>query len=191
MTPTDICNQALDILKEAEITSLENDNRPIVRWMKRNFDTSRDSLLSRYDWNFALQRVALAADTVAPAFGWRHAFTVPHDCLRVLPVTACGKSEGSPIRHEVEGLRILTDAQGPLKVRYVRRTEDYDRYPAAFVEALAAYIAMKCGHWVTGKVSYVQVAQGLYREAIDAAWRIDAIEGTSPRAADDDWVAQR
>ena len=191
MTPTVICNQALDILKEAEITNLENDNRPIVRWMRRNFDTSRDSLLSRYDWNFALQRVVLAASAEQPAFGWSHAFTIPHDCLRVLPVTVCGHSEGTPIRHEVEGACILTDAPGPLKVRYVRRTEDYDRYPASFIEALAAYIAMKCGHWVTGKVSYVQVAQGLYREAIDVAWRIDAIEGTSPRAADDDWVAMR
>lgn len=191
MTPTDICNQALDILKEAEIANLENDNRPIVRWMKRNFDTSRDSLLSRYDWNFALHRVMLASDADKPTFGWSRSFTIPADCLRVLPITACGNSEGAPIRHEVEGAHILTDAAGPLRVRYVRRLEDYDRYPAAFIEALAAYIAMKCGHWVTGKVSFVQVAQGLYREAIDAAWRIDAIEGTSPRAADDDWVGQR
>lgn len=191
MTPTDICNQALDILKETEITDLESDNRAIVRWMRRNFDTSRDSLLSRYDWNFALQRVVLAASQDRPAFGWSYAFTIPHDCLRVLPVTVCGHSEGMPIRHELEGAHILTDAHGPLNVRYVRRTEDYDRYPASFIEALAAYIAMKCGHWVTGKVSYVQVAQGLYREAIDVAWRIDAIEGTSPRAADDDWVAMR
>lgn len=50
---------------------------------------------------------------------------------------------------------------------------------------------MKCGHWVTGKVSYVQIAQGMHREAIDNAWRVDAIEGTAPRAADNEWVQQR
>lgn len=191
MTPTDICNQALDILKEAEISNLESDNRPIIRWMKRNFDTSRDSLLSRYDWNFALNRVMLPADAVAPEFGWRHSFTVPSDCLRVLPITTCGKPEGAPIAHEVEGICILTDASGPLRVRYVRRIQDYDRYPSVFIEALAAYIAMKCGHWVTGKVSYVQIAQGLFNSAIDTAWRVDAIEGTTPRAAVDEWIEQR
>ncbi|NKX16198.1 hypothetical protein HGG75_10715 [Ochrobactrum pseudogrignonense] len=68
MTPTDICNLSLDIMKETEITNLENDNRPIVRWMKRNFGLSRDSLLARYDWNFALKRVLLAKDSVAPDF---------------------------------------------------------------------------------------------------------------------------
>lgn len=191
MTPTDICNQALDIMKEEVITNLETDNRPIVRWMKRNFDTSRDSLLSRYDWNFALKRAELPADATEPVFGWKHRYTVPADSLRILPLTACGTSEGTPIRSEIEGPYILTNAPGPLKVRYVARNEDYDRYPSVFVEALSSYLAMKCGHWVTGKVSYVQIAQGLHREAIDTAWRVDAIEGTAPRAADDEWVNQR
>ena len=191
MTPTDICNLSLDIMKESEITNLEHDNRPIVRWMKRNFDVLRDSLLSRYDWNFALKRAVLAKDSTAPDFGWKHRYTCPPDCLRVLPLTTCGRSEGIPIRHEIEGPYILTDAEGPIRVRYVARVEDYDRYPSVFVEALSSYLAMKCGHWVTGKVSYVQIAQGLHREAIDTAWRVDAIEGTSPRAADDDWVVMR
>ncbi len=191
MTPTDICNLALDIMKEAEITNLERDNRPIVRWMKRNFDISRDSLLSRYDWNFALRRVVLAKDSTAPEFGWSYRYSVPGECIRVLPLTTCGRSEGVPIRSEVEGPYILTDAPGPLKVRYIFRNEDYDRYPPVFVEALASYIAMKCGHWVTGKVSYVQIAQGMHREAINTAWNVDAIEGTAPRAADDEWVLQR
>lgn len=191
MTPTDICNLALDIMKEAEITNLENDNRPIVRWMKRNFDISRDSLLSRYDWNFALGRALLAENSDKPAFGWAHKYTSPADALRILPLTTCGKSEGTPIRHEVEGPFILTDAPGPIRCRYIFRNEDYDRYPPVFVEALASYLAMKCGHWVTGKVSYVQIAQGMHREAIDNAWRVDAIEGTAPRAADNEWVQQR
>jgi hypothetical protein len=191
MTPTDICNLALDIMKEAEITNLERDDRSIVRWMKRNFDVSRDSLLARYDWNFALKRAMLTKDSEAPAFGWLNRFTVPSDCLRVLPLTAGGNSEGSPIQHEIEGQHILTNAPASLLVRYLARTEDYDRYPAVFIEALASYLAMKCGHFVTGKISYVQVAQGLHQEAINAAWRVNAIEGTSPRAADNEWVEQR
>lgn len=189
-TETDICNLALDILKEAPITSIE-DGRPIAMWLKRNFYITRDSVLSRADWNFAMSRALIAKDSEPPAFGWAYSYTKPSNCLRIAPLTQCGAAEGIPIPHEVEGDKILTDYSGPLKVRFVTRTEAYDRYPATFTEAFSARLAMKMGHWLTGKVSYVQIAQGLYKEAMDDAWLIDAIEGTSPRAADNDWVDAR
>ncbi len=189
-TETDICNLALDILKEAPITSIE-DQRPIAMWCKRNFAVSRDSLLSRADWNFALKRASIAADSDKPAFGWSKSFTLPPDCLRLIPLTTCGRYEGTPIPHEVEDGKVLTNYGGPLKVRYVARVEDYNRYPPIFIEALAGYIAMKCAHWLTGKQGYQQIAQGLFSEAMRNAWLVDAIEGTSPRAADSEWIDQR
>lgn len=190
MTETDICNLALDILKEAPITSIE-DQRPIAMWLKRNFYVTRDSVLSRADWNFAMARASVAADSGTPAFGWQYSFTLPPECLRLVPLTNSGTAEGDPIEHNVEGGKIYANYDGPLFIRYVKRTEDYERYPATFTEALAARLAMKMGHWLTGKVSYVQIAQGLYKEAMNDAWLIDAIEGTSPRAADNDWVDAR
>lgn len=189
-TDTDICNLALDILKEAPISSIE-DPRPVAMWFKRNFAVSRDSVLSRADWNFALKRAEIPADSAAPAFGWSKSYTLPADCLRMLPLTACGRADGAPIPHEVEGGRVLTEHGGPLKVRYVARIEDYNRYPSVFIEALAGYMAMKCAHWLTGKQGYQQIAQGLFAEAMRTAWLVDAIEGTSPRAADNEWVSMR
>lgn len=189
-TATDICNLALDILKEAPISSID-DQRPVAMWCKRNFAVSRDSLLVRADWNFALKRASLPADLTPPAFGWDLAYTLPSDCLRLIPLTRCGNYEGYPIPHEVESGKILTNATAPLKIRYVARVEAYASYPAVFIEALAGYMAMKCAHWVTGKQGYQQIAQGLFAEAMRNAWLVDAIEGTSPRAADDEWVAQR
>ena len=58
MTPTDIVNLALDMLKEAPITSID-EGRPIAMWCKRNFDVTRDALLEEADWNFALKRAEL------------------------------------------------------------------------------------------------------------------------------------
>lgn len=190
MTPTDICNLGLDVLKEATITSLD-ETRPIAMWCKRNFPTTRDALLERADWNFAIERFQLSADGAAPAFGWSYQYTLPPECLRVIPLTHDGTYEGRPILHEIEGRKILTDAAAPLNVRLVVRSENYDAYPATFVEALSARLAMKMAHWITGKSNYVQVAQGLYKEAMDAAWLSDAIQGTVPRAADNEWVDAR
>lgn len=189
-TETDIINRALDILKEAPISSV-NDARPIAMWMKRNFDVTRDALLEESEWNFAIKRYALPEASPAPAFGWKRAFTVPAETIRVIPLTLNGDSEGYPIPHEVENGQILTNADAPLKVRIVTRVEDYGRYPATFQTALSARLAMGCAHWLTGKTNFAQIATALYREALDKAWLSDAIQGTSPRAADDEWVRQR
>lgn len=190
MDATDICNQALDILKEAPISSL-TDSRPIAKWLNRNFETTRDAALSMANWNFALKRSEIPAESDAPAFGWDYAYTLPVDCIRLIPLTQNGKLEGSPVAHVVEQGRVLTDKAGPLKIRYVARVENYNAYHPLFVEALAARLAFKMAHWLTGKVSYQQVAQGIYENAMNDAWLADAIEGDTPRPADDDWIEAR
>lgn len=189
-TETDIINRALDILKEAPISSV-NDQRPIAMAMKRNFATTRDALLEEAEWNFAIRRHSLPASEPAPAFGWQYAYTLPPETIRVIPLTDDGSSEGSPVPFEVEYGQILTDAAAPLKVRIVTRVEDYARYPATFQTALSAKLAMTIAHWLTGKTNFAQIATALYREALEKAWLSDAIQGTSPRAADDEWVNSR
>lgn len=189
-TETDIANMALDVLKEGAIGSLD-EGRPIARWLKRNFAVTRDSVLSDADWNFAMKRMAIARDTAGPAFGWLYAYTLPADLIRLVPITSDGNIEGSPIRHEVENGKVLTDASGPLKIRYIYRNENYGQYPAAFQEALAGRLALKMAHWLTGKASYAQMAQNMYNDAMKRAWAVDAMQGTSPTAADDAWIASR
>lgn len=190
MDETDICNQALDILKEAPISSL-TDRRPIALWFNRNFATTRDALLSMANWNFAMKRASLAAEAAAPAFGWDKAYTLPPDCLRLVALTYEGYDESNPVRHMVEGGAILTNASGPLPIRYVARVVNYNSYHALFIEALAARLAFKCAHWVTGKTGYQQVAQSIFDRAFGDAWLTDAIEGDQPRAADNDWIDAR
>lgn len=189
-TETDIANMALDILKEAPITSID-DARPIAMWMKRNFAVTRDAELEKAEWNFALRRKSLPADSTAPEFGWRNAFTLPSECIRVIPLTADGTAEGTPVPHEIEDGRILTDMPAPLRVRYVYRSTDYSRYPATFTMALAARLAMGMAHWLTGKSNFAQIAANAYQEAKRDAWLSDAVQGTTPRAADDEWVDAR
>jgi len=190
MTPTDIANLALDILKEGPIGSIE-DARPTARWLKRNFDISRDALLEETEWDFATRRVSLPADTDGPAFGWDYSYTLPADSIRVIPLTVDGEEEGDPIPHSVEGGKVLTDAPPALKLIYVFRCEDYARYPATFVDVLSARLATRMAHWLTGKSNYVTIAQGLYNDAMRRAWLSSAVQGTAPRAADNDWVNAR
>jgi len=189
-TDTDIANRALDILKEAPITSID-DARPIAMWLKRNFASSRDAILAEAEWNFARKRVSLPADSETPAFGWCYSYTLPSDFIRLIPLTCHGYPEGDPIPYEVESGKILTNAKAPLPVRYVFRNEDCATYPATFQEAVAARLAGRMAHWLTGKSSFLQIAQNIYNDAMNKAWLHDATEATWPRAADDDWMRAR
>lgn len=186
-TATDIANRALDILKEAPITSL-TDDRPIARWLNRNFSVTRDALLERWEWNFAIERKEIAADAEAPAFGWDYAYTIPTGWLRVIPLTECGTREGRRVPHEIEGGKILTNLSGPLKVRGVKRNENYGLWPSSLQQALSASLAVKMAHWLTGKTSYVQIAEGFFREAMNLAWASDAVQASD---GEDNWTDYR
>jgi hypothetical protein len=190
MDETQICNLALDILKEAPISSLQEE-RPIARWCNRNFATQRDAALSKANWNFAMKRQNIAADAAAPAFGWDYSYTLPAGCVRLLPLTLEGSDEGSPVAHVVEGGKLLTNMAGPLKVRFVNRATNYDAYHPLFVDYLSARLARRMAHWLTGKSSYLQIASALMDQAWNDAWAADAMEGDTPRAADNGWIEGR
>jgi hypothetical protein len=81
----DICNEAMDLLGAATITSL-TENSKEARLCNRKFELTRDAVLRAHPWNAAIARAELAANSVGPAFGFTHQFQLPADpyCLRVL-----------------------------------------------------------------------------------------------------------
>jgi len=186
----DIYNMTLDLLEEAPATSL-SDGRPVTGWLNRNYPTARDGELRKHSWNFALARASLAADTMAPVFGWARAFTLPADCLAVTPLTLEGTQNGAPIPYEVEGNKVLTDATAPLRLRYIARVENEGQFDPLFVEVLVAKLAFKMGHWLTGKRSFAERALATYQDALAAARLADALESTFPDVHADDVIAIR
>lgn len=179
-----ICNMALDVLEETSIVSLSDDTKP-ARWMLRNYAQTRDATLRAHPWNFARTRRTLLADTVAPAFGWTYRYAIPADALRVLPLTESGDLNSRYQPHEIEGGYILTDKIAPLKVRYIKRETNVATFDNLFIEALAARLAAKAGHLITGKSTQVDNALKLYREALLEARIVDGLEGTPEEIMDD------
>ena len=185
----EIMNMALDLLKEEPILS-ETDNRAPVRWMRRNYAPTRDALIRKHPWNCAKARAILPAMTEAPAFGWAFFYQIPDDCLRVLPLADLGKFNGVPVPFEVEARRILTSAKAPLKVIYLRVIER-DDMDALFVQALAATLAAKAAHFITGKQSMTDRAGQIAREAVLEAQMVDGLEGTPENIWAGDWESAR
>ena len=193
MGVVDIVNQALSALGEARIISLD-DPGPAAELARSLYESVRDAEISRYCWNFARDRVRLPALGEAPAFGWRHQYLLPADCLRVLSAEPWPQAlmddyiAGENRAWLVEGRNLLSDQGPPLNLIYLRRVEDPAFYPPVFVEVLAARLAVRLCERLTGSNSKRELALKEYELAARQARRLDAIQLPPQRPGDGEWM---
>ncbi len=186
----EICRMALDLLGDYAISDLAEATKQ-ARLCRRNFAPMRDAVLRAHPWNCALTRTTLARDAAAPAFGFANQFTLPADCLRVLPLTRDGAFGGAPVTHRIEGRKLLTDAGAPLPVVYVRRIADTAAFDAALVQAIAARLAWQIAYNLTGSRAKQAEAGQVYREVMRSARRVDGMEGTPEPQTASAWLKAR
>jgi hypothetical protein len=67
-----------------EVISEKDINHRTKQKKNARYTQVRDSLFRSHPWNCLQKRVALAADTATPAWGFSYQFTLPADCLRLL-----------------------------------------------------------------------------------------------------------
>ena len=189
----DIVNQALSALGEARITSL-SDPGDAAGLARSLYESVRDAEISRYSWNFARDRVMLPLSNDTPAFGWTYQYQLPSDCLRVLeagPWPAVLMDDYIAAENRawlVEGRNLLTNQGPPLNLVFLRRVEDPTFYPPAFVEVLAAKLAVRMCERRGGSNSKRELAWKEYDLALKQAKRIDAIQLPPQRPADGEWL---
>lgn len=191
LSTTDICNLALDYLDEANITSFDSDTGSVARWFQRNFWPIAHSLMRKHPWNFAMSRIQLPASSIGPAFGWLYAYDIPANCLRVMPLTMDGTENGQMVPFKVESTQILTDMPPPLNIRYIGRISNTGQFDQQFADALAAALAQKVAHFITGKASYAQQLGQTLAGLISDAQMMNALEGTPNEPIDDYWEKAR
>lgn len=137
-----------------------------------------------------LMRWAFAAGR--QPFSWLYQYKIPSDCLRMLPIRQDGDFEGTPLPHEIENDEIIhSNEPTQIYARFISRMTDPTRFDPQFVEALAAKLAFKMAHYITGKASYAQTVMAVYNQAIDEAKRSNAFEATPERPNDDDVINAR
>lgn len=183
LTETDIYNMVLDILVQETVLGT-TDDKAIARWLNRNYPQQRDALLERHPWNFAVKRASLAADNAEPAFEWAYQYTLPTDCLRLLPITTNGYRDSPGVSHVVESGKILTDKAAPLYVRYIARVTNPSYFTLTFTNALAQVLAARMAYWMTGKAGYAKAFADTLGPLVANAQLLDSLEGT-PEPPDD------
>lgn len=172
----EVAKLACDLLKETPLSSWE-DQTPVGRWMKRNFKIIRNMIMSQTPWGFAIRRQLLEPDGEKPAFNWQTRYAIPRDTLRVLPLRHDGTLNGRLIDWEREGMFILTNMTGPLKVRLLFEQTDAGTWSPLFVDALSTAIALRMSQWMTGKNTFTELMNSLHNTAMTSATFANGAEG--------------
>lgn len=192
----DICNEAMDLLGAATITSL-TENSKEARLCNRRFETVRDSVLRSHPWNVAVTRASLAQDSVGPAFGFTYQYTLPTDpyCLRLLAFWNSNVNNevaayDSQVMYKVEGRKILSN-EDTCNIVYVGRIEDTESYDSMLSSTIASALAAETAYAVTGSSNIAQLMEQRYQNKLREARSADATEGMPDRIMADDFINVR
>jgi hypothetical protein len=182
-TPVSICSNALLMLGDAPISSLD-DNSDRARLASNIWPTARDYVLRRHPWNCAIKRESLNPDAQAPAFDFAYQYTLPGDLLRVLSVGL----DTERLPYKVEGRKILCDVK-PLLVRYVYRNEDLSTWDSALVWGMTQVMRAIFAYGITQSTSLEQLVETVMRDVLRQARATDGLED-EPDALDDSPLLQ-
>ncbi|MEO0498981.1 MAG: hypothetical protein AAF205_00290 [Pseudomonadota bacterium] len=160
--------------------------------MGRRYPIARDQLISLHTWNFAIRRLQLPEDATPPAFGYSRQFTLPTDVLRVVSLRADGfngiYARTPEDTYQVEGRKLLSDADTPLSILALVRVADTTLYPPLFQRALELYLASDTAESLTDSTTKAQRIDQAFRRVLAEAKAADAREGTPPRLDNSTWL---
>lgn len=192
----DICNEAMDLLGASTIISLTQDSKE-ARLCNRRFDTVRDSVLRNHIWNIALTRKTIAADAVAPDFGFTYQYTLPTEpyCLRVVSfwnsvVNNEIAAYDSNVMYKIEGRKILSN-EGTCKITYISRVTNTEDYDSLLSSTIAYRLAADTAYNITGSMSVAQNMQALYEARLREAKGVDAMEGYPEQPQANEYIEVR
>lgn len=177
-TKLEVCNMALDVIREAPAQSLAVSTAPL-RFILRNYDHVVDTTLRSYVWNFAKEKFELSADGTDPAWGWTYRYRIPNGALRVLPITENGARDGQVVAHEIVGSYIETNHTAPLRVKCIMRKANPGEWDPLFLEIVRSSLAMLLANKFTNKARFFDLARQMVLDARAKAEEIDAFEGSA------------
>lgn len=183
LTEVDIMNRALTKLGERTIAS-RTENNERARVMDAIYEPVRDDLLRENPWNFAIVEDTLAADPVAPAYGFAKRFAFPADMLYMIAT-----ENRTPYR--LIGNFIHSAADNSLNIRYVARITDASQFDTGFTEALALKLAHEAAPRLSENTSQQDLLFRDYNLALIKAKKFDGQEDDPRVAPEGSWLRAR
>jgi hypothetical protein len=192
----DICNLALDLLKQKPIVDLDPPTNQVEELCARWYQQKRRAVLRSHPWNFAMKRIALTpTSSPTPVFGYTHAYNLPSDFIRFAGrFDEYGKvSEPDNEKYEIENGQFLYDGQdnSAIYIRYVFDQAIISKFDPLFIEALALELAIVMAPKFSGTENRVATLLKMRSEVIGEARAIDGQERPPRRRQHSNWIKRR
>lgn len=190
-----IFNSALGHLGLDPVTSPDENNKR-ARIMNSQYEISRVALLRAYVWNFAKERLTLAADATDPTFGFDKRFLLPSRILKFIGVY--DESElgyqvnytGARLPHKIEGRYVLCD-ETVLRCFGVQDIADPTQFDPLFTYSLTWMLARDTSLALTNEADKFVKFDEQFRQSITAARTANAMEGTPEQITISEWEDAR
>lgn len=160
-SPVSICNYSLDIIREANIVSLDGTDF-VSKICKRHYDRVRVSLLTSNIWNFASKTVTLS--TVNGYEGedcYISKYNLPKECVRLIKIGGIDIPESGHdgLTYKSTDDSILSKRNdSTLKVTYIKDVTEVHRMPIWYTNLLSALIAEEICLPISNDSSRYQIA---------------------------------
>lgn len=197
MNKTLLANIALGHLGSAIIQSIDEAS-PAAEHCRRMWDITRDSMLRKRAWNFAIVRTSLTRYADAPLFGYTAAYALPSDYI--LAIEWNGQQAGTGrAEFEIEGGKLLADIDSSngterAQLKYVRREENVTLWDESFCQAfgyaLAAAIAPSLSSSSSIADSMLSKASALFTDALGPDDR-ESMPTVIKAQTDSEWLKAR
>lgn len=182
-TSVDICNQALILLGQEPIITMDDSSKQ-SRLCKRLYEPTLETLLREYPWSFAIRRVILSPEVDTPGFGFTHKFVLPTDCMRIV---STGLEDD---QFTIEGNRILCD-EVVVYLKYVCKPESASVYDSHFVQVLTHRLAKVMCQALTADLDLLRTIASMENSAIVRAMNTQAIETAPQPVQEGPWLKVR
>ncbi len=165
----ELCNLALLKVGQNTISSLSASEDKSVQSLlcRYNYDQSRQSLLSQYQWSFACKEAELQKVSDGSSFKYDYKYTLPGGFLRLVTLYDSSKNEIIAVTHykplyDIQENYIFTDIDG-CKIKYVFDLENVERMSPLFKNALVLDIAIRITKTLNDSTTYLQALQAEYQ----------------------------
>lgn len=177
----DICNVALNLIGENRIRSFDEDNIR-ARMCDRLYDSSRNYLMSLFDWPFCrafkgLQVLDMPEADVPTGY---IPYQIPSDCVTAIDV----HPKGTNIRWFQSG-EILYVACTNAQLYYTVRIENSKKFSEQFTNLISEHLASRLCMPIKKDKTFAKELYGVYNSSLNTAQAIEANIGSEYREADE------
>jgi len=182
ITKLGICNLALSILGQAELSSLSEENQRCTL-CKQYYDIARQQALREHDWSFARckEKLTLVRE-VDEGSRMAYIYKKPANCLFVFKIYNDSLHTGlkeQQFKLEFDNIikqEVIRTETADAYVEYTKNITDTSMFDVSFVDAVSALMAYKMAHSLTGSTQITQLAYQQYQMAMDGARYVNKVE---------------